>query len=747
MPWNRLSVALPTRRALIGVAVALAALTGLGAAPVTTPAGGFRTISLRQAGPAAQTTTSTFSSSAQADRRFGITFFPNVKMPCDRLIAGPAACNALLEPEVASAPDGTIYVTAQEGVPGGVNLWRRDPGSFEYVHVSKPDRNDPLTEQTGLALGGGDNDLAITTDGRVIVATLSLVSAPVSYSTDRGNTFTKIELANGLVNVDRMWLTTVGPDTIYYAYHDNEASQIWLVKSTDGGESYSTPLPVIPADMLPQSIGIPFVTVGNVQGDIVADPDGRVFLPFLAPKEVTKNGTPMERPDSYYLAVTDTNGENPVIKTVYEGDKDIMALFPAIASDLAGNLYAAWSDRHGVFLSISRDHGDTWSAPKKISTGTGNTSTVFPFVIAGSKGRVALAWLGTLAASNNDTTAKWHTYFSMTSDALKKEPTWTQVIASDHVVHEGAICLDGLACDLTGGDRSLAEVLQMGLTNDGRVIVSYPGTSAQDLSGWSYVAEQRFGPGLYANVKPTPPIPPKELTYGLLRKTGTVPWYFTGGDAGTGVTDAEGNEVDAVGDVGAMSNAPGTEGHVASANLWTTNFGGTPLAFESVAFKSHTIVGGDLRLTTFLQEASGEVANNNVTMYLFDVAPDGRRKQVTSLSEGYIAGIDATEGTYVLKMAKPYEVAKGHHLRAELTFACACSTTMRFYYGSAAYPSRFTVERFDRVAVQGAKTTRPAAQPRSGGHLPATGVGGHTALGLLLIVIAAVTARRVLRPL
>jgi hypothetical protein len=750
MPGVSFSNRVRTRRASVGLVAAAAALTAALLSAVSPAAGGFLMLSTRPNAIPAASSSTTFSAEAQALDDGGITFFPNVKMPCSTDVAGPIACSALLEPEVASGPDGTIYVTAQEGVPGGVNLWRRDPGSSEYVHVAKPDRNDPLTEQTGLALGGGDNDLAVTTDGRVLVATLSLVSAPVSYSTDRGKTFTKVEFANGLLNVDRMWLTTVGDKTVYYTYHDNQASQIWLVKSTDGGESYSTPVPVIPPEMLPQSIGIPFVTVGNVQGDIVADPDGRVYMPFLAPKDIAKNATPMQRPDSYYVAVTDTNGENPVIKTVFEGDKDIMALFPAIASDLAGNLYATWSDRHGVFLSISRDHADTWSTPVKISTGKGNATTVFPFVVAGSKGRVALAWLGTSATDNNDTNAEWRTYFSMTTDALKKDPTWTQVIASDHVVHHEAICLDGLNCDVTGGNRSLAEVLQMGLTKDGRVIISYPGTSSADISGWSYVAEQRFGPGLYANVKPNPPALVKKTTPGglidaLLRKVGNAPWYFTSSRSGTGLSDAEGNTVDSPGDVGTLSSKQGSAGHVASANLWTTTFGGVPLAFDSEAFKANTIVGGNFNLTTYLQEASGEVANNNVTIKLYDVAPgeNGVRKEIASGSAGYIAGVDPTKGNYAFKIAKPWEILKGHHLTAEMSFACACSTTMRFYYGNETYPSSFTVDRFDRVAVQGTKVTRPSVS--KGGQLPATGLGDETILGLLLLAGAALTLRRLAR--
>ena len=700
------------------------------------------------------TASSSFSEEAQAlgpASSGSITFFPNVKLPCSTEVAGPLACLGMLEPEVTSGPDGTIYVTAQEGVPGGVNLLRRDPGSYEYVHVAKPDRNDPLTSATGLALGGGDNDLAVTTDGRVLVATLSLVSAPVSYSTDRGETFTKVELANGLVNVDRMWLTTFGKSTAYYAYHDNQLSQIWLVKSTNGGETWSTPVPVIPPEMLPQSVGVPFVTVGNVQGDIVADPDGRVYMPFLSSKGVEGNATPLNKPDSLYVAVTDTNGENPIVHTVYEGDEDIQGLFPAMASDLAGNIYATWTNKHQVFLAISRDHGETWSKPETISTGKGNTSTVFPFVIAGTKGRVALAWLGTDAETNDVTDAKWKVYFAQSLNALDANPTWTQVVASDDIVHVGSVCLEGLTCDVTGGNRSLLEVLQMGLTKDGRVIISYPTTRTG--AAWSYLAEQRFGPGMYANIKPTPPPlqpdKPGGLVRALLKKLVPIPRFLTGEGAGTGLQDAEGNQVDAPGDTGGLSATPGNEGHVASANDITTSTA-MPLVFAGAPFTATQILGGNLTLTAFLSEPSAEVGGDavvgTINVRLVDVAPDGIETEIMYGETNYTAGIDPTKGVYTYKIPTPYEVLKGHHLRAEIsTLHSLNTTTARFYYGDATYPAGFTVDTYTRASAPAPKPVAPKPRPRVKPRLPATGVGSTWPVAMLLLGSAAVAARSLRR--
>jgi hypothetical protein len=341
----------------------------------------------------------------------------------------------------------------------------------------------------------------------------------------------------------------------------------------------------------------------------------------------------------------------------------------------------------------------TWSKPRKVSTGKGNTSTVFPFVIGGTKGRVALAWLGTPAATNDDEEAQWKTYYSVSTNALSAKPAWAQVVASDHVVHTGSICLEGVFCDATGGNRSLAEVLQMGLTKDGRVLISYPDDSSTS-AGWSYIAEQRLGPGLLANVTPRPPALPKDRPGGPVtapvRRTGTDTYYFTGGSAGSGLMDPEGNQVDAPGDVGAIATKPGTEGHVASANVWTTNLGGLPIAFEGTPFTANKILGGTLNVTAYMAEPTAVAFVGTITARLLDVAPSGTEQEIATGGGTYEAGLSATRSVYPIVVQKPFEVLKGHHLRAELLFTCFCSTTMRFYYGTPQQPSGFSIERYVR---------------------------------------------------
>lgn len=739
------------RRAFVGLSVLAVIASGA--------AGGSGTGTLRGAGSGTMLYSPALATGARSS---GVTtggsvpaptFFPNVRLPCTTDVAGTFGCGQLLEPEVISGPDGTIYVTAQEGLPGGVDVWRRDPGTFEYKHLGKADANEPLTSATGFALGGGDNDVAVTTDGRLLVASLSLVSAPVSYSTDRGETFTKIELANGLPNVDRMWMTTVGKSTVYYAYHDNEISQIWLVKSTDGGETWGAPVPVLPPTMLPQWLGVQ-ATVGNVQGDMVADPDGRVVIPFLSPTDLVANVTPRNKPNGFYVAVTDTDGSNPQVHAVFEGQTDLMGLFPAIASDAAGNLYAAWTDKHGVFLSISRDHGVNWSAPRKISTGPGNASTVFPFVIAGSEGRVALAWLGTAATSNDDKTARWIVYYAMSTDALAKDPSWTQVVASDHVVHVAAVCLDGLTCSATGGDRRLAEVLQMGLTKDGRVIVAYPDSSSVSIGAWSYLAEQRFGPGLYADKTPTPPLLVPAARKGgpisALNKRETARFYLTGGEGVPGLPGPEG-EIDTVFSSGQISTTPGQAGHISASNGLTNTFIGLPMTFDGAAVPKTQILGGTLTFEAFIRETTSDVARaagnpGAITIRLLDVGPNDTAREISTHAAYYEAGPEPTKNTFEFAMPTRWEMLKGHRLRVEISFAVGHTSVAELFYGDQVHPSGFTIETFAAGAVAPARPVpRPPLPKPLPGALPGTGVASSYLLALLALGAAGFTARSLLK--
>jgi hypothetical protein len=643
----------------------------------------------------------------------GLDFFQNVKMPCSADTAGPLGCGQLVEPEVTSAPDGTIYVTAQEGVGGGVNLWKRDPSVHTYTQLNKPDGIQTVTRRTGVTIGGGDNDVAISTDGKIYVTSLNLVTATLSTSTDGGKSWLINPIANMEAGVDRQWIAAEGPNTVYMSYHDAAIGNIWLTKSTNAGLTFGPPVSMIPKGQIPMFAGWPLAVrgvlgSGNKTSDLTIDPEGRVGIAFVA--DDPQNPTFTRH--SVFVSITAPGGKGPKVHKVFEsaGTDNLVGLFPAIASDLAGNLYVAWTkNQQGVFLSKSTDHGVTWSAPVQVSQGAENAFTVFPHLIAGSDGRVGATWLG---SATNDATAAWHTYFAQNLDTVNTPAGFTQVEASGHVVHVGAICLGGLGCNagdpLGSGGRELAEVVQAGLTQDGRAMIAYPDTSTT-TTGWTYVAEQNNGPGFYAGITPTPPAPPGGGSSedggpvtDPVTPVGTSTQYLAPGSAGSGVP-LLGNELDLPGQVAALSETVPNEGHVASGNFWTTNVGGLNLAFDGAALSSNQLVGGTMNLTTFQQEVLNEAGLTGAfEAYLFDVSAGGSKREIASIdiddaNSEFHAGIKKTEGTYAIPVPQVWEVPAGHHLRLEIDFTCFCSTDMLFYYGKAGELARFTIGTYQRV--------------------------------------------------
>lgn len=73
-----------------------------------------------------------------------------------------------------------------------------------------------------------------------------------------------------------------------------------------------------------------------------------------------------------------------------------------VADPATGNVYAAWSDFHGsgcntIWFSRSTDHGVSFSAPMKVSSGI--CSNQGPSIAVGPSGRVYIAWEGTTGGS------------------------------------------------------------------------------------------------------------------------------------------------------------------------------------------------------------------------------------------------------------------------------------------------------------------------------------------------------------
>jgi hypothetical protein len=116
---------------------------------------------------------------------------------------------------------------------------------------------------------------------------------------------------------------------------------------------------------------------------------------------------------------------------------------------------------------------------KRIRINRGDVeTTVMPWVIAsGRSGRAAVAFYGTKSEGNPDSgtfDASWYVWVSQSLNVFDRHPEVGMVRASTHPFHYDSICLNGLGCDISAGDRSLVDYFTMDYDRKrGGVVIVY----------------------------------------------------------------------------------------------------------------------------------------------------------------------------------------------------------------------------------------------------------------------------------
>ncbi len=318
------------------------------------------------------------------------------------------------------------------------------------------------------------------------LAVVSLTAAEVtgSQSTNRADTFSTPNPATaGVPFDDRMWIDALDdPNHVYMEYHDfGTTSQIFVQRSNNGGFTYADALgPAIDAATEP-SVGPP---TGNIAGQIKVDRSscashGNLYQIFVGPDNPVDNA---QNSSSFFnaayvgvasnvsltsstLSFTDTKIFSCGAGSTCPSGAGLGNLFPALAVDNFGFLYATWSDNTNIYYSFSPTHGTRWSPAIKVtqSTPQAGKSNVFPWIAADANGHVAVAWYGADQAGNSNTvplTTNWNVFVAETVNGHAITPVFTLSQATDHVNHTGQISTGGL---LGSSDRSLADFFQIAI--------------------------------------------------------------------------------------------------------------------------------------------------------------------------------------------------------------------------------------------------------------------------------------------
>lgn len=473
-------------------------------------------------------------------------FSPNQSLCLPQLAPTPTGLSPLafivkgVEPGLRVDSQGNVYVESIRGVPGGADLWRwyrsvdggpNSNGTLPFKYEGQPDNcgifgfngggcanNVGSPTNLGLAPGGGDADIAVNAPNpnNLNISNLaftSLTLAPgvtATHSTNGGdNFFTPPNVVASLIpGDDRMWNDAPDdPSTVYMNYHDVSTFNIEVQRSSDGGLTYAAGVgEAIDATTLPAAGSLVPTDSANVAGQIKVDHNnsscpslGNLYVVFVAPDSATENTASGPLRTVYVAVSTDAKqGTGTFTFTdhkVFTSPAGSMGatngagnIFPAMAVDNFGYVYAVWSDNQNIFLSSSSDEGGTWTAPAPVNQGaTVGKANVFPWVAADANGHVVVTWLGgSLPGNSNDAAAmqpmcsngttncwaQWNAYMAESVNGHASIPSFTQHTASDHIVHAGTVCTNGTGC--SGGDsRSLADFFQVALDPQHRANITY----------------------------------------------------------------------------------------------------------------------------------------------------------------------------------------------------------------------------------------------------------------------------------
>lgn len=388
------------------------------------------------------------------------------------------------EPRVAHDGVGNLYAAAIQGVPGGNDMWKSMDGGTSWTYLGQPDGAQALSTYglTGVGVGGGDDDLAIGSNGAVYMDSLWIGNVTQTSSQDGGNTWFNNPAAANLPVDDRQWIASYGANVLYETFRQlgdavTNNTSLWVGKSTDGGKTF------------PQMTNITNPLVGvqpGFEGPISVDPNtGYVYVAF----EDSTGQT-------IYMAKSTDGGATFMVKQVYQtaSGGSVAAVFPVLAVDEGSGLHIVFSDSRNVYLTSSANGGANWTPPVRVNSGEMNKTSVEPWVIAGSRGKLDIFWWGTSHTDHMDYTSPWELQMAQTQNAFAPVPTFALQNVTG-IVHINAICTAGLGCP--GNSRNFAEYFAPDTYLDGNAYIVYPddlnsGTATGAARTW--FVKQTAGP-------------------------------------------------------------------------------------------------------------------------------------------------------------------------------------------------------------------------------------------------------------
>ncbi len=238
----------------------------------------------------------------------------------------------------------------------------------------------------------GDPAAVISLDGRFYVGFIhSNNSQGVSYSTDAGTTWTSVQaggvVSEGMLDKNHLWIdnspTSDYEGNVYNVWTDLTSpslspnySNIEFVRTTDGGETWSTPL----------NISANVEAGSHNQGvNVQTGPNGEVYTIWVIYDSWPADETAIGFNKSYDGGVT-FEGESRILSNIKGIRQSItsknmrVASFPSMSVDMqTGTIYIVWTNigepgintgtNRSIYLIKSEDEGETWSDAIRVNQG------------------------------------------------------------------------------------------------------------------------------------------------------------------------------------------------------------------------------------------------------------------------------------------------------------------------------------------------------------------------------------------
>jgi hypothetical protein len=180
-------------------------------------------------------------------------------------------------------------------------------------------------------------------------------------------------------------------------------------RSLDGGATFSSAGFVFPSPSSPPD-GCPALAAN---GGIV-DNEGTTYQPLSCEMGAYVAASADEGATYTWHAVKDAPPANGVSGSLQ------------LAIDDADNLYGMWTSNDHLYLTVSRDHAQSWSSPLDV-TAPGLHTITRPAFAAGPSGRVAITYY----ASRDPSAQALSAYITETTDALQARPLYVTGVLND----------------------------------------------------------------------------------------------------------------------------------------------------------------------------------------------------------------------------------------------------------------------------------------------------------------------------